>query len=150
MARPAARTHISHFFFDAIRVKIRDEGSVKNQAIHIALGVRHDDRKEVPGLWVEQNEGAKFWLRVMNKLKARGTDVILIAVVDGLKGFPDAINAIFPETMVQTCIIHVLRNSLDLLFWKDRKPVAKALKDIYRATNAEEAEEALTAFEVGP
>lgn len=137
-------------FFDAIRVKIRDEGSVKNQAIHIALGVRHDGRKEVLGLWVEQNEGAKFWLRVMNELKARGTDDILIAVVDGLKGFPDAINAIFPETMVQTCIVHVLRNSLDLLSWKDRKPVATALKDIYRATNADEAEKALTAFEAGP
>jgi putative transposase len=137
-------------FFDAIRVKIRDEGSVKNQAIHIALGVRHDGHKEVLGLWVEQNEGAKFWLRVMNELKTRGVDDILIAVVDGLKGFPDAITAVFPDAMVQTCIVHVLRNSLDLLSWKDRKPVATALKDIYRAINAEEAEKALTAFEAGP
>jgi putative transposase len=136
-------------FFDAIRVKIRDEGSVKNQAIHIALGVRYDGRKEVLGLWVEQNEGAKFWLRVMNELRLRGLNDILIAVVDGLKGFPDAITAVFPEAMVQTCIVHVLRNSLDLLSWKDRKPVAAALKSIYRATDADEAEKALTAFETG-
>jgi putative transposase len=137
-------------FFDAIRVKIRDEGSVKNQAIHIALGVRYDGRKEVLGLWVEQNEGAKFWLRVMNELRLRGLNDILIAVVDGLKGFPDAITAVFPEAMVQTCIVHVLRNSLDLLSWKDRKPVAAAFKSIYRATDADEAEKALTAFETYP
>jgi putative transposase len=134
-------------FFDAIRIKIRDEGGVSNKAIHIALGVRHDGRKEVLGLWVEQNEGAKFWLRVMNELRQRGLNDILIAVVDGLKGFPDAITAVFPDTMVQTCIVHVLRNSLDLLSWKDRKPVATALKNIYRAVNADEAEKALTAFE---
>jgi putative transposase len=137
-------------FFDAIRVKIRDEGSVKSQAIHIALGVRHDGCKEVLGLWVEPNEGAKFWLRVMNELKSRGTNDILIAVVDGLQGFPDAINAVFPDAMVQTCIVHVLRNSLDFLSWKDRKPVATVLKNIYRATNAEQAEKALTAFEASP
>jgi putative transposase len=136
-------------FFDALRVKIRDEGTVRNRAVHIALGVRHSGQKEVLGLWIEQTEGAKFWLRVMNELKARGVEDILIAVVDGLKGFPDAINAVFPETMVQTCIVHLLRNSLDLLSWKDRKAVATELKTIYHAADAKAAGEALTAFEAG-
>ena len=99
-------------FFDAIRVKIRDEGMVRNKAIHIALGVRADGGKEVLGLWLEQNEGAKFWLRVMNELKNRGVEDILLAVVDGLKGFPDAITAAFPDATVQTCIVHLLRNSI--------------------------------------
>ena len=134
-------------FFDAIRVKIRDEGMVRNKAIHIALGVRADGRKEVLGLWIEQNEGAKFWLRVMNELKNRGVDDIMLAVVDGLKGFPDAITAVFPEAVVQTCIVHLLRNSMDFVSWKDRKPLAVSLKSIYRAVDAKAAEEALTAFE---
>ena len=134
-------------FFDAIRVKIRDEGMVRNKAIHIALGVRADGRKEVLGLWIEQNEGAKFWLRVMNELKNRGVDDIMLAVVDGLKGFPDAITAVFPDAVVQTCIVHLLRNSMDFVSWKDRKPLASALKSIYRAVDAKAAEEALTAFE---
>lgn len=134
-------------FFDAIRVKIRDEGMVRNKAIHIALGVRADGRKEVLGLWIEQNEGAKFWLRVMNELKNRGVDDIMLAVVDGLKGFPDAITAVFPDAVVQTCIVHLLRNSMDFVSWKDRKPLAAALKSIYRAVDAKTAEEALTAFE---
>ena len=137
-------------FFDAIRVKIRDEGMVRNKAIHIALGVRADGAKEVLGLWLEQNEGAKFWLRVMNELKNRGIEDILLAVVDGLKGFPDAITAVFPEAIVQTCIVHLLRNSMDFVSWKDRKALAAALKDIYRAVDAEAAEAALTAFETGP
>jgi putative transposase len=134
-------------FFDAIRVKIRDEGTVRNKAIHIALGARADGRKEVLGLWIEQNEGAKFWLRVMNELKNRGVDDIMLAVVDGLKGFPDAITAVFPDATVQTCIVHLLRNSMDFVSWKDRKPLASALKTIYRALDAKAAEEALTAFE---
>lgn len=134
-------------FFDAIRVKIRDEGLVRNKAIHIALGVRADGRKEVLGLWIEENEGAKFWLRVMNELKNRGVDDIMLAVVDGLKGFPDAITAVFPDTVVQTCIVHLLRNSMSFVSWKDRKPLAKALKAIYRAADARAAEEALVAFE---
>ncbi len=134
-------------FFDAIRVKIRDEGMVRSKAIHIALGARADGRKEVLGLWIEQNEGAKFWLRVMNELKNRGVDDIMLAVVDGLKGFPDAITAVFPDTVVQTCIVHLLRNSMDFVSWKDRKPLATALKAIYRAVDAKAAEEALTAFE---
>ncbi len=137
-------------FFDAIRVKIRDEGMVRNKAIHIALGVRADGAKEVLGLWLEQNEGAKFWLRVMNELKNRGVDDILLAVVDGLKGFPDAITAVFPDAIVQTCIVHLLRNSMDFVSWKDRKGLASALKEIYRAVDAEAAEQALTDFEAGP
>ena len=99
------------------------------------------------GLWIEQNEGAKFWLRVINELKNRGTEDIMLAVVDGLKGFPDAITAVFPEAIVQTCIVHLLRNSMDFVSWKDRKPLATALKTIYRAVDAKAAEEALTAFE---
>ena len=134
-------------FFDAIRVKIRDEGLVRNKAIHIALGARADGKKEVLGLWTEQNEGAKFWLRVMNELKNRGVDDIMLAVVDGLKGFPDAITAVFPDTVVQTCIVHLLRNSMSFVSWKDRKPLAMALKSVYRAVDATSAEEALTAFE---
>jgi putative transposase len=137
-------------FFDALRVKIRDEGLVRNKAVHIALGVRADGTKEILGLWLEQNEGAKFWLRVMNELKNRGVEDVLIAVVDGLKGFPDAITAVFPQAMVQTCVVHLLRHSLDFVSWKDRKPVAAALKDIYRAVDATAGETALTAFEDGP
>ncbi len=96
-------------FLDAIRVKIRDEGLVRNKAIHVAIGVRADGAKEVLGLWIEQNEGAKFWLRVLNELKNRGVEDILLAVVDGLKGFPEAIAAAYPETIVQTCIVHTIR-----------------------------------------
>jgi putative transposase len=134
-------------FFDALRVKIRDEGLVRNRAVHIALGVRADGTKEILGLWLEQNEGAKFWLRVMNELKNRGVEDVLIAVVDGLKGFPDAITAVFPQATVQTCIVHLLRHSLDFVSWKDRKPVAAALKGIYRAVDADAAEAALGAFQ---
>jgi putative transposase len=137
-------------FFDALRVKVRDEGLVRNKAVHIALGVRADGAKEVLGMWLEQNEGAKFWLRVMNELQNRGVEDILIAVVDGLKGFPDAINAVFPETTVQTCIVHLLRLSLDFVSYKDRKPIAAALKGIYRAVDATAAEGALSAFEQTP
>jgi len=96
-------------FFDAIRVKIRDEGFVRNKAIYIALGVLPDGTKEILGIWIEQTEGAKFWLRVVNELKTRGAQDILIAVVDGLKGFPEAINAVFPQTVVQTCIVGSLK-----------------------------------------
>jgi len=134
-------------FFDAIRIKIRDEGMVRSKAIHIALGVRADGGKDVLGMWVEQNEGAKFWLRVMNELRNRGTEDIMLAVVDGLKGFPDAITAVFPEAVAQTCIVHLLRNSMDFVSWKDRKPLATALKGIYRAIDATAAEAALSAFE---
>jgi putative transposase len=136
-------------FFDALRIKVRDEGLVRNKAVHIALGVRADGTKEILGLWLKQNEGAKFWLRVMNELKNRGVEDVLIAVVDGLKGFPEAITAVFPRATVQTCIVHLLRHSLDFVSWKDRKPVAAALKEIYRALDADADETALTAFEEG-
>ncbi|GBQ19614.1 transposase [Gluconacetobacter sacchari DSM 12717] len=133
-------------FFDALRVKIRDESVVRNKPVHIALGVRADGTKEVLGLWIEQNEGAKFWLRVMNELRHRGVEDMLLAVVDGLKGFPDAIRAVFPEALAQTCIVHRLLHSLDFVAWKDRKSVATALKDIYRAVDAEAGKAALAAF----
>jgi putative transposase len=137
-------------FFDALRVKIRDEGLVRNKAVYVALGVRADGTKEILGLWLEQNEGAKFWLRVMNELKTRGVEDILIAIVDGLKGFPEAIVAVFPQATVQTCIVHLLRHSLEFASYKDRKAVAAALKDIYRAIDAASGEAALAGFEASP
>ena len=126
-------------FFDALRVKIRDEGLVKNKAVYVALALNPDGEKEVLGLWIEQSEGAKFWLKVVNELKARGVNDILIAVVDGLKGFPEAINSVFPQTVVQTCIVHLIRNSLAFVSWKDRKAILPAIKAIYRAENADTA-----------
>ncbi|MFM8802222.1 MAG: IS256 family transposase [Tagaea sp.] len=137
-------------FFDAIRVKIRDEGFVRNKAVYIALGVLPDGTKSILGLWIEQTEGAKFWLRVMNELRGRGALDILIAVVDGLKGFPEAINAVFPQTVVQTCIVHLIRHSMEFASWKDRKTVAQALRAIYRATDAKAGQDALAAFANGP
>jgi putative transposase len=137
-------------FFDAIRVKIRDEGFVRNKAVYLALGVQPDGTREILGLWIEQTEGAKFWLRVMNELKARGIADILIAVTDGLKGFPDAITAVFPEAVVQTCIVHLIRHSLEFVSWKDRKAVVPALRAIYRAADPAVGEAALAAFETSP
>jgi putative transposase len=137
-------------FFDAIRVKIRDEGFVRNKAVYIALGILPDGAKEILGIWIEQTEGAKFWLRVMNELKNRGIADILVAVVDGLKGFPEAITAVFPQTVVQTCIVHLIRHSLDFVSWKDRKPVVPALRAIYRAKDAEAGRQALDDFDAGP
>ncbi len=139
-------------FFDALRVNIRDAKGpwgrlVRNKAIHIALGVRAADTKEILGLWLEQNAGAKFWLRVMNELKNCGFEDVLVAVVDGLKGFPEATTAVFPQATVQTCIVHLLRHSLGVVSWNDRKPVAAALKGIYRAVDATAGDAALTAFE---
>ena len=137
-------------FFDALRVKIRDEGSVKNKAVYLALGVRADGTKEILGIWIEQTEGAKFWLRVMTELKNRGVEDVLIAVVDGLKGFPQAINAVFAQAQIQTCIVHLIRNSLEFVGWKERKLVAAELKNIYRATTEDEAQRALETFASGP
>jgi putative transposase len=137
-------------FFDALRVKMRDEGTVRNKAVYLAIGVTPEGRKDVLGIWIEQTEGAKFWLRVMTEIKNRGVNDILIAIIDGLKGFPEAINSVFPETQIQTCIVHLIRNSLDFCSWKDRKPVAKELKTIYRAADAQAAHAALQAFEDGP
>jgi transposase-like protein len=137
-------------YFDALRLKIRDEGTVKNKAVYLALGIRADGRKEVLGLWIEHTEGAKFWLKVFNELKNRGLDDILIAVVDGLRGFPEAIEAVYPQAQIQTCIVHLIRNSTTLAAWKDRKELAAALKPVYQAVNAEAAEMALDAFAAGP
>jgi len=137
-------------FFDALRVKIRDEGLVRNKAVYIALGVQADGTKDILGLWIENTEGAKFWLRVMNELKNRGVGDVLIAVVDGLKGFPEAINAVFPLAIVQTCIVHLIRHSMDFASWKDRKILAGELKVIYRAKDADAAKTALDAFDAGP
>lgn len=137
-------------FFDALRVKVRDEGLVRNKAIYLALGVMPDGTKDILGLWIENSEGAKFWLRVMNELKNRGVEDILISVVDGLKGFPEAINAVFPQTVVQTCIVHLIRNSMDFASWKDRKSIAAELKAVYRATDANDGLRALDAFDAGP
>ena len=134
-------------FFDALRVKIRDEGTVKNKAIYVALGLNPSGEKDVLGLWIEQTEGAKFWLKVMNDLKVRGLNDILIAVVDGLKGFPEAITSVFPQTLVQTCIVHLIRNSLSFVTWKDRKAILPSIKAIYRAENADMAMERLEEFE---
>src|ERR687893_2020494 len=137
-------------FFDALRVKVRDEGTVRNKAVYLALGVRPDGTKEILGLWIEQTEGAEFWLRVMTELRERGVEDILIAVVDGPKGFPDAIAAVFPRTQVQACIVHLIRASLDLVSYKDRKTVAAAMKGIYRAPDAEAGRAALDDFADGP
>jgi len=134
-------------FFDALRVKIRDEGTVKNKAVYLALGILPDGTKDILGLWIEQTEGARFWLKVMTELKNRGVNDVLIAVVDGLKGFPEAINAVFPQAQIQTCIVHLIRASLDYASWKDRKALAAELKTIYRAHDAEAARLALEAFD---
>jgi putative transposase len=137
-------------FFDCLRVKIREEGFVRNKAVYIALGILPDGTKHVLGLWIEQTEGAKFWMRVMNELKNRGLNDILIAVVDGLKGFPEAINAVFPDAAVQTCIVHLIRHSMNFAAFKDRRDVAKALKAVYRAKDADAALVALDEFEKSP
>lgn len=137
-------------FFDALRVKIRDEGVVRNKAICLALGVDAQGQRDVLGPWIEQTEGAKFWLKVVNDLRNRGVEDILIAVVGGLKGFPEAINATFPATTVQTCIVHLIRHSLSHASWKDRRAVAAALRPVYAAPTAAAAEAALIAFADGP
>lgn len=136
-------------FFDALRVKIRSDGMVSNKAVYLALGIQADGQRDVLGLWIEQTEGAKFWLKVFNELKTRGVQDILIAVVDGLKGLAEAINTAYPKTAVQTCIVHLIRNSLDYAGWRDRKAVAQALRPIYAAASEQEAEMALQAFADG-
>jgi len=133
-------------YMDCIRVKVRQDKRVINKAIYIALGINLDGEKEVLGLWIQENEGAKFWLSVLTELKNRGVQDILIACVDGLTGFPDAINAVFPQTKVQLCIVHMVRNSLRFVSWKERKEVAADLRAIYRSISVEEAEQELDAF----
>jgi transposase-like protein len=134
-------------FFDALRVKIREDAVVRNKAIYLALGVLPDGTRDILGLWIENTEGAKFWMKVFNDLKTRGVADILIAVTDGLKGIGEALGAVFPATTLQTCIVHLIRNSLDYASWKDRKLLAAALKPVYTAASAEAAAVALDEFE---
>lgn len=133
-------------YLDAIQFKVRDNGHVKNKAIYLAIGVTIEGLKEVLGLWIAQTEGAKFWLQVVTELKNRGVTDILIACVDGLKGFPEAIESVFPQTEVQLCIVHLVRHSLNYVGWKQRKEVAADLKLIYTAATEVEAEQRLTDF----
>lgn len=134
-------------YLDAIHLKMRQSGQVKNQAVYLALGITLEGYKELLGLWIGEHEGAKFWLNVLTELKNRGVQDILIACVDGLSGFPEAIETAYPKTQVQLCIVHMVRNSLKYVSWKDRKAVAADLKTIYSASNVAAAEEALAAFE---
>lgn len=134
-------------FFDALRVKIREDAVVRNKAIYLALGVLPDGTRDILGLWIENTEGAKFWMKVFNDLKTRGVIDILIAVTDGLKGIGEALGAVFPATTLQTCIVHLIRNSLDYASWKDRKLLAAALRPVYTAASAEAAAQALEEFE---
>jgi putative transposase len=133
-------------YLDCLVVRSRETGSVQNKSVYLALGVNCDGEKELLGLWLAQTEGAKFWLSVMNELKNRGLDDIFIACVDGLKGFPDAIEAVYPNTQVQLCIVHQIRNSLRFVSWKERKAVAADLKTIYGAATLKQAEQALEQF----
>jgi putative transposase len=134
-------------YFDAIRVKVRDEGHVINKAAYLAIGVRLDGIKDILGIWLEKEEGAKFWLKVISELQTRGLKDILIACVDGLKGFPEAIESVFPATQVQVCIVHMVRNSLRYVSYKDRKKLLIDLKAVYQAVTEEQGLEALTALE---
>ena len=137
-------------FFDALRVKIREDAVVRSKAVYLALGVLPDGTRDILGIWIENTEGAKFWMKVFNDLKTRGVQDILIAVTDGLKGMPEALGAVLPATTLQTCIVHLIRNSLDFASWKDRKALAAAIKPIYTAVSAEAAQAELDAFEAGP
>jgi putative transposase len=134
-------------YLDCIHVKVRDAGAVRNKAVFLAIGVNMDGHKEVLGLWIAQTEGAKFWLQVVTELKNRGVQDIFIACVDGLKGFPDAIEAVYPKAAVQLCIVHMVRNSLHFVPWKIQKEVAADLRAIYTAATADEAGLMLTQFE---
>jgi transposase-like protein len=133
-------------FLDALRVSIRDEGHVSKKSVYLALAIRLDGQKELLGMWIEQNEGSKFWMGILNELKNRGVRDILIAAVDGLTGFPDAIAAVFPKTEVQLCIVHMVRNSVKYVPYKDRKAVTTDLKEIYLAPSEDAAKTALEKF----
>ena len=137
-------------FFDALRVKIRENGVVRNKAVYLALGILADGTRDILGIWIENTEGAKFWMKVFNDMKTRGCNDVLIAVTDGLKGMGEALEVVYPQTTLQTCIVHLIRNSLEYASWKDRKPLAAAIKPIYTAPSAEAALAELDAFESGP
>jgi transposase-like protein len=147
--RPLDRVY-AVVIFDCLRVKIRDEGLVRSKAVYLALGVARDGCKDVLGLWIEQTEGATFWLRVMTELKSRGVEDILIALIDGLVGFPDAIATAFPQTQIHHCVVHLVRRSLGYVSTKDRAQVVDALRTIYRAPTEDAARAALTQFAAGP
>jgi putative transposase len=134
-------------FLDALYVKMRHEGRVENRAIYVALGITMEGQKDVLGLWTSANEGAKFWMNVLTDLRNRGVRDMFLACVDGLKGFPQSIEAIYPKAQVQLCIVHMIRASLNYVSWQDRKKVVADLKPIYRASMADEAERQLTEFE---
>ena len=133
-------------YLDALMVKMRHEGRVENRAVYVAIGIDLDGRKDVLGLWTSANEGAKFWLQVLTELRNRGVKDIFIACVDGLKGFPQAIETVFPQAQVQLCIVHLVRASLNYVGWKERKQVAEDLKSVYRAATEEEARREMAAF----
>ncbi|WP_446811679.1 IS256 family transposase [Methylomonas sp. 2BW1-5-20] len=135
-------------YLDCIHVKVRDTGAVRVKAVYLAIGVNMNGEKEVLGLWIAQTEGAKFWLQVVTDLKNRGVQDIFIACVDGLKGFPEAIETVYPHTAVQLCIVHLVRNSLNYVGWKMRKQIAADLKQIYQSATVAEAEQKLAEFEV--
>ena len=135
---------------DALRVRVRDEGLVRVKAAYLALGVRTNGQKEVLGLWLEQSEGALFWHRVLTELANRGVRDILIALVDGLSGFPEAIRTVFPQTEVHQCVVHLVRQSLQYVGWRERPAVAAALRPIYQAATLEAGQQALDAFATGP
>ena len=134
-------------YLDALMVKMRHEGRVENRAVFVGIGVTLEGTKEVLGLWTSATEGAKFWLQILTEIRNRGVNDILIACVDGLKGFPEAIQSVYPKTQVQLCIVHMVRNSLNYVSWQERKAVAADLKQIYHAPTAEEAEQRLRQFE---
>src|SRR5450432_2717149 len=134
-------------FLDALYVKMRHEGRVENRAVYVAIGINLEGKKDVLGLWTGASEGAKFWLNVLTELRNRGVKDIYLACVDGLKGFPQAIESVFPKAQVQLCIVHMIRASLNYVTWKDRKEVVSNLKPIYKAATADEAERQLSEFE---
>ena len=134
-------------FLDALYVKMRHEGRVENRAVYVAIGINLEGKKDVLGLWTGASEGAKFWLNVLTELRNRGVKDIYLACVDGLKGFPQAIESVFPKAQVQLCIVHMIRASLNYVTWKDRKEVVGDLKPIYKAATADEAERQLSEFE---
>jgi len=135
-------------YLDCIVLKIRQDKRVINKSVYLALGVNLEGNKELLGMWLSENEGAKFWLNVLTELQNRGVKDILIACVDGLKGFPDAINTVYPQTHVQLCIVHMVRNSMWFVPWKDYKAIARDLKKIYQATTEDQALVALDQFEI--
>ena len=147
--RPLEPVYVA-VIFDALRVKVRDEGLVQHKAVYLALGVQADGRKEILGFWIAQTEGAVFWQRVMNELQGRGVRDILIGMIDGLQGFPEAIAAVFPTTVIHQCVVHLVRQSLRYVPWKDKRPVASQLRGVYQAAGAAGALQALTDFEESP